>query len=425
MSGATKKSKQSQSEGGFPEGQDAGLCGLPPVTFTLESLRKSIPAHCFKRSLLVSVAHTIKDVILCLGAWYVSTYFEQVPAFAAHFPGDDTKSTLIRASLEYSGFVLWPIYWFFQGLFMTGLWVVGHECGHQAFSDYKSVNDFFGIIIHSFLLVPYHSWRISHANHHLNTNSLENDEVFVPVRSEKANEENHKDEDQLPLVTVINVINMLVFGWPLYLIANATGPNKYKKKLADGTYSSMNLLANHFSPNSPLFRSKDAFDIIISDVVLFSWIGGLVYLTHQHGVWTMFKYYGAPELWVNAWLVLITFLHHTAEYMPRMDAKRWNWLEGALCTVDRSYGWFIDACLHHITDTHVCHHIFSKMPWYHAEEATECLKSVLGPYYFKDDEWFFSAVIHTYNACHVLPTDKEGMIYFPAAKKYVHKKKSM
>ena len=35
-------------------------------------------------------------------------------------------------------------------------------------------------MLHSALLVPYHSWRISHGKHHNNTGSCENDEVFAP-----------------------------------------------------------------------------------------------------------------------------------------------------------------------------------------------------------------------------------------------------
>lgn len=27
--------------------------------------------------------------------------------------------------------VLWPCYWFCQGNVMWGVWVIGHECGHQ------------------------------------------------------------------------------------------------------------------------------------------------------------------------------------------------------------------------------------------------------------------------------------------------------
>merc|ERR1711918_251220 len=57
--------------------------------------------------------------------------------------------------------------------------------------------------------------------------------------------------------------------------------------------------------------------------------------------------------------------------------EEWSWLRGALCTVDRSFGPILDRCLHHISDTHVCHHIFSKMPFYHAQEATKCIKKLL------------------------------------------------
>lgn len=58
--------------------------------------------------------------------------------------------------------------------------------GHQAFSTSKTVNNTMGLILHSFVLVPYHSWRISHAKHHAATGHMTRDEVFVPgSRSEK------------------------------------------------------------------------------------------------------------------------------------------------------------------------------------------------------------------------------------------------
>ena len=81
--------------------------------------------------------------------------------------------------------------------------------------------------------------------------------------------------------------------------------------------------------------------------------------------------------------MLITYLQHTDVYMPHFRGKEFQWLRGALCTVDRSFGPLLDHCFHHITDTHVCHHLFSKMPFYHAQEATEAFKKVLGPYYLK------------------------------------------
>lgn len=63
---------------------------------------------------------------------------------------------------------------------MTGVWVLAHECGHQSFSESELANNIVGTICHSLLLVPYHSWRITHGRHHNNTGSCENDEVFAP-----------------------------------------------------------------------------------------------------------------------------------------------------------------------------------------------------------------------------------------------------
>ena len=46
-------------------------------------------------------------------------------------------------------FAVWALYSFFAGLFGTGIWVIGHECGHQAFSESKLINNVAGWFIHS------------------------------------------------------------------------------------------------------------------------------------------------------------------------------------------------------------------------------------------------------------------------------------
>lgn len=44
---------------------------------------------------------------------------------------------------------LWALYGFWAGLFATGIWVIGHECGHQAFSESKTINNTVGWVLHS------------------------------------------------------------------------------------------------------------------------------------------------------------------------------------------------------------------------------------------------------------------------------------
>lgn len=46
-------------------------------------------------------------------------------------------------------FSLWAGYSFWTGLFATGLWVIAHECGHQAFSESKLINNSVGWVLHS------------------------------------------------------------------------------------------------------------------------------------------------------------------------------------------------------------------------------------------------------------------------------------
>jgi len=164
----------------------------PPVarpTFTVKDVRGAIPAHCFKRSALISGWHLLKDLATVAAFGYAATHISLAP--------------------EWARIPLWAAYIIAQGFVMTGVWVIAHECGHQSFSDSKFINDTVGWFAHSALLVPYHSWRISHSKHHKNTCSVEDDEVFAA-----ATRSDWKDmTEETPLASAIGVFVMLFFGW--------------------------------------------------------------------------------------------------------------------------------------------------------------------------------------------------------------------
>lgn len=75
----------------------------------------------------------------------------------------------------------WLLYGYICGTVATGLWVLGHECGHGSFSDHWILNDSLGYILHTALLVPYFSWQWSHFVHHSKTNHLTEGETHVPL----------------------------------------------------------------------------------------------------------------------------------------------------------------------------------------------------------------------------------------------------
>ncbi len=147
---------------------------------------------------------------------------------------------------------------------------------------------------------------------------------------------------------------MLTIGWPLYLLTNVTGQT-YKKK--DDTPD----WVSHFHPNQ-LFRSKyhgysQNMFVLLSDLGLLAMVIILVLFCNHFGVSCMMRVYGVPYLIVNFWLVLITELQHSDIKLPHYSGNEWNYLRGALATVDRDYG-ILNAVFHHIGDTHVCHHLY-------------------------------------------------------------------
>jgi omega-6 fatty acid desaturase (delta-12 desaturase) len=293
-------------------------------------------------------------------------------------------------------FVVWNLFWFAQGLNFTALWVLAHEAGHGAFSPSATVNELVGFIVHTALLVPYHSWRVSHATHHKYTNHLAMDTVFVPHAVPAPLKE---AIDDAPIVSFAKFLGMLVFGWPFYLGVNVAGQDFGKKR------------TNHFEPSSPLFRAQDRWGVIVSNIGLLGVLAIVGIAIKQTGLWSVLAYYFVPYLWNNAWLVYITFMHHHDVKVPHYTDANFNFVRGALCSVDRDYG-FVNAWLHHINDSHVVHHLFHDMPWYNAIEVTrKYVKPVLGEYYNEDQRSIFTQTAESWRKClYVVPN--EGITFF-------------
>lgn len=100
-------------------------------------------------------------------------------------------------------------------------------------------------------------------------------------------------------------------------------------------------------------------------------------------IFSIFFYRSFPR--VNHWLVLITFLQHTDPLLPHYRAGEFTFSRGALATYDRNLlgdlgpimAWIAATCTHGISETHVAHHVHSKIPHYNAWEASDALKARL------------------------------------------------
>jgi len=114
-----------------------------------------------------------------------------------------------------------------------------------------------------------------------------------------------------------------------------------------------------------------------------------------------------PWLWVNHWLVFVTFLQHTDPTMPHYTAKEWTFARGAAATIDRNFGFIGQHIFHDIIETHVLHHYVSRIPFYNAREATEAIKKVMGEHYRYEGESMWISLWKCLRKCQFVDDDKE------------------
>ena len=117
----------------------------------INTIRNAIPPHCFQPSLWISFAYLARDIIsIAVLTWARDSLHpsdrEQVAPHhdvAARLRLRPRPASCARAS---------------------GSWRT--SAGHGAVSLHKRVNSVVGWAAHSFLLVPFFSWKFSHARHH-------------------------------------------------------------------------------------------------------------------------------------------------------------------------------------------------------------------------------------------------------------------
>lgn len=308
----------------------------------VKTIRSWIPAHCFEPSVVTSMSYVVRDYAMALGlGWAALTYIPQIQDF-------------------YWRSAVWIAYGYVQGLICVGIWILGHECGHGAFSTHRRFNDLVGWVLHSSLLVPYFSWKYSHHRHHNYTGHMEKDMAFVPKtvedRAQKRLANFYMDSEMFedtPIFQATKLFFHQLAGWQTYLLVNATAGKGSLQRENPAWYR-----VSHFEPTSAVFRPGEALFIALSDLGL-GLVGTALYLASTHLGWqTVALLYIVPYLWVHHWLVAITYLHHNHPEVHHYEPEAWTYVKGALATIDRDFGWVGRVLFHNIIDDHVVHHLF-------------------------------------------------------------------
>jgi len=267
---------------------------------------------------------------------------------------------------------LWLLYALITGTVAMGLWVLAHECGHNAFHPNRRLEAAIGFVLHSLLLVPYYAWARSHAVHHAHCNHLEAGETHVPPRAESRSGQITESLKQClgPVwFGCITLMIHLIIGWPLYLFVGATGGEDYGRPTSHFWNG-----ASFAQGKRPLFPRPFRGLMLRSNLGIALVLGLLAWLALQYSFARVLCVYGLPYLVINIWLVTYTWLQHTDLAIPHFSSQEWTWAKGALQTVDRPYGPVLNLLHHGIGSTHVCHHINSRIPHYNAWRGNALLR---------------------------------------------------
>lgn len=253
----------------------------------LGALKQAIPASCFQSSATRSLLYVARDLTYASVLVYLAFHIWMLPTLPLRI-------------------CAWMLYSFAQGCVGTGIWILAHECGHGAFSSHKTLNDFVGWTLHSLLMVPYFSWKYTHARHHRYTGHIEKDVVFVPHVEEKLKAGNMARFHQLahhaeetPIWTLLRLARHQLFGWQLYLLLNVTAG---EKSLPDGKKASEVGMQSHFSLFGELFSSNQKLGVLLSDIGLGLTLTGLYLLSTKVGWGMTLLLYLGPYVWVHHWL---------------------------------------------------------------------------------------------------------------------------
>ncbi|KAK7439697.1 fatty acid desaturase [Colletotrichum acutatum] len=350
----------------------------------IQDLRKAIPPGCFLPCPQTSLYYIFRDVVAsAVLACFAFSYIRE----------DQLGPTLY--------FIAWAVYSFLQGLICTGIWVLAHECGHGSLFASTKVNDAIGFVLHSFLMVPYFSWKYTHRRHHRFTGHATRDVVFVPVMKTTASDRDmfspsaFMEDSDVPIVQAISLLGQQLFGWPLYVFFNLSAGKD--SLLRDASGNERWLRVGLFDPWSSVFRDNEAWSVMASDCGLGLMGCFLGWCGKELGSKTMIRLYFLPYLWVNNWLVAITYLQHNHPQVPHYTDNGWTFARGALSTIDRDFGFIGRHFFHLIIDRHVVHHLFPRIPFYKTDAATIAIKPLLGELYHYEGRSFLGQL--WYQSC--------------------------
>ncbi|HAO09986.1 MAG TPA: fatty acid desaturase [Planktothrix sp. UBA8407] len=321
-----------------------------PSNLRLKDIIKSLPREVF-----------LKDQ---KKAW-MTVFINVVLAVAGYF------------AIAYSPWFLLPFAWIFTGTALTGLFVIGHDCGHRAFADRRWVNDLVGHIAFLPLIYPFHSWRLGHNHHHKHTNKLTVDNAWEPWKIENY-------EAASPVVQVAYKLTRGRLWWSGSIFHWAIVHFDWRKFEGKGREQ---------------VKFSSLFVIVCAAIAFPTMIFTL-------GIWGFVKFWLMPWLVYHFWMSTFTLVHHTAPGIQFKEPQDWDEALAQLSgTVHCNYPAWVEFLCHDI-NVHIPHHISTAIPFYNLRKAYQSLQDNWGEYLYPESDFSLSLMTDIVDKCHFYDSEK-------------------
>lgn len=304
----------------------------------LKALLSLIPRSLLRPSRLKSWAYLTFDVCMVIGLAYFGNY-----------------------AWESESYPLMGVYVFLQGSFFWSIFLIGHDSGHNSFSSRPWENLLSGYLTHSFLLVPFYAWKLSHQKHHAYHNMVERDETHVALPKSLVEDfERNLASRSLKFkswVLLYMVLSNLSLTFIIYLLDSHI--------LKEGSF-------NHFDPREDFFKRhrKPIMLSLVMVIVMLCLLGVAAAMSSLKFV--AFLYF-MPWLVFHLWIYFVTYLQHINDKNFWFYGEDWHFLKGAMQTVDYDFGKFVGPIInffhHNIERYHFVHHLNPSIPHYGLKAA--------------------------------------------------------
>jgi acyl-lipid omega-6 desaturase (Delta-12 desaturase) len=311
---------------------------------TLEDLRAAIPRECYRLEPLRSWKALVRTCILATGLFFLLSRIPVTPDWR----------------------LIWQVpallgLWVLLACAFVGLFVIGHDCGHRAFSRRRWVNDLVGHLCMAPLLTGFHNWRIAHNYHHQQTQVRGQDPDW-PERMVTLAE--YRTLSRAKRLGV-----RLGFGSPAGLLLGFWVGAARRISLAAGY------------PRMPLSRGQKRAARLSTLAMLTGTGAGAALFWQMGGAWGLMRDYGAPVLIAALFGSLITLLHHSSADSIVLDPGDWDPLRGqVLATFQVRFPRLVEWLWLDI-NIHLPHHLSPRIPWYHLGAASEAIRRAYPAYH--------------------------------------------